>query len=124
MAGTVTPEIPKVFYIKRNDLSPDYIVDVFDNEGEPVNLAGATAVFSMKGITVETLKIDSQAATVEDGGEGVFNRLRYTWSVGDTDTSGKYNVEFQVSIGGRPRTYPSNPDQNLQVKITDDLNAA
>ena len=114
---------PDQFDIRRNDRLPVYEVDVLDADGQPVSLGGATAVFTLRA-RGGTLKVDRQAATIVVGDDGsTFNRLRYSWGLTDTDTAGRYLAEFEVTIGGLKRTFPSGPAQSLVIEIHDDLDA-
>ncbi len=117
------PNIPKPFFLRRNDTLPLYQVDVFDVEGEPVDLSAASAVlFSMRGPgRDQTLKVSLQAATVEFGPDGsTKNRLQYVWAAIDTDTSGTFLAQFELTFPSGKRTFPPTKEQALKVVIDDD----
>lgn len=109
------------FEIKRNDLLPHYRVQLTQTDPNdptaqiPVDLTGATnAYFIMK--TGTTLKINRVAMAFINRALGI---VEYTWAVGDTDTSGSYNVEVEVNWSGFPQTFPSSG--YFAVVISDDL---
>lgn len=117
------PNIPKPFFLRRNDTLPLYQVDVFDVEGEPVDLAAASAVlFSMRGPgRDQTLKVNLQSASVELGPDGsTQNRLQYTWAAADTDVSGTYLGQFELTFPSGKRTFPPTSTQALKIVIDDD----
>lgn len=117
------PNIPKPYFIRRNDTEPPYQVDVFDSDGEPVSLAGASSVlFSMRGPGNDaTLKVNLQVATTEIGPDGTTkNRLQYIWQVGDTDLSGTFSAQFEATFAGGKRTFPPASAQALKIIISDD----
>lgn len=80
---------------------------------EPVDLTGATVKFLMKKDS--TLKVNA-VATLVDAAAG---QVSYTWDTLDTDTSGTFNVEWEVSWGVNKQTFPN--DSYLTVTIIDDL---
>lgn len=106
------------FRIRLNDLQPYYYIQVKDSDDNVVDLTGATAVFSMR--TVDgTLKINRASATIPAGTSGY---AHYVWQSGDTDTSGTYYIEFEItpSSGGK-FTLPAY--DKAVVIIQDDLDA-
>ena len=52
-------------YIKQNDTSPTLDAILTDDDGNPVNVFGASARFHLKKLGASTLKVDA-AATVVD----------------------------------------------------------
>ncbi len=54
--------------------------------------------------------------TVTDAVDG---RVTYLWQAGDTDTSGTYNIEFEIEWGTEIQTVPN--DSYITIKIVDDL---
>ncbi len=108
-----------IYYIKRNDTERVIQTTLTFNEGA-VDLTGATVKFIMRkkslGPNAEP-KVES-AATVESAVDGV---VRYQWVPGDTDTTGVYNAEWEVTWpGSKTDTYPNN-DYNI-VNVVADLN--
>ncbi len=105
------------FEIKRDDRRPYFRVQLTQN-GEPVDLTGATAVrFTMK--EGATLKIDGASMVAVDAATGVFE---YQWANGDTDTVGDYSVEVEVDWGGSPAILQSFPSTGyFTLTINPDL---
>lgn len=103
------------FFIKRNDLSPTIRVSLKDANGAYVNLNNASVLFKMQpmlggAIVSSSAEIfDTSTATVE-----------YDWQVGDTDTSGSYRAEFEVTYSdGKVESFPNSGF--IRVEITDDI---
>lgn len=99
--------------IKRND-TRDAIKATLSNESGPVDLTGATVRFLMsKGSTV---KVDRQAE-IQDAVNGV------VWMVfdqGDTDETGTFKAEFEVTFSdARIETFPN--DSFILINIINDL---
>ncbi len=111
------------FYIKQFDLQPYYYVQVKDSDGEPVDLAGATIVCTMKKRD-GTLIINRQTTgiNVSSASNGDFE---YQWQSSDTQLVGKHNIEFEVtpSSGGK-FTVPANPDEKAKVFIIPGLDTS
>jgi hypothetical protein len=110
------------FIIKRNDLLPVYRAQLLQTDPEtntttPVDLSTITSVkFLMSANAATTAKVAS-AATVDDGPNGI---VSYSWISGDTNLSGTYNVEIEVTwTSGKRQTFPA--DSYLTVKVVDDL---
>lgn len=104
-------------YIKQNDTSPTLDAILTDDDGNPVNVFGASARFHLKKLGASTLKVDA-AAMVVDGEAG---HVRYSLQAGDTDTPGSYKAEFEVTFSdGSIETFTNTPTQ-LRVVITPEL---
>ena len=104
-------------YIKQNDTSPTLDAILTDDDGNPVNVFGASVRFHLKKLGATALKVDA-AATVVDGEAG---HVRYALQAGDTDTPGSYKAEFEVTFpDGSIETFTNTPTQ-LRVVITPEL---
>lgn len=104
------------FYIKQNDTSPSLRSFLRDGDGDPIDLTGATVKFLMRPIGGTTLKINDSAVIVT----ALSGLVQYEWEVGDTDTVGSYQAEFEVTYtGGDVETFPNNG--YIRVEVTDDL---
>lgn len=69
-----------------------------------VNLTGTTVSFIMRPAGGGPVKVNSSAVLV-DAAAGV---VRYDWQVGDTDTPGQYEAEWEMVDGaGRTQTFPT-----------------
>ena len=102
--------------LTKNDLAPIYSVVHEDTEGNAQDITGATIVCSMKNLDDGTLKIDRQSIgiTITDAEAGAFN---YEWQTGETDTVGKYQIEFEITpLSGGKFTIP-NPTQGRALVI-------
>lgn len=104
--------------VKRNDTGPPVRVQVCnESNGSPQDF-GAVASVSFHMTSIDgTLKVDSAAAVEAPAEDGI---LRYDWAVGDTDTAGKYDAEFEVTFAsGAKETYPA--DGFIEITIIEDL---
>ncbi len=100
--------------IKRNDLEPALRATLKDADG-PVNLTGLTVRFLMRD-TDGVLKA-SGVCTLVDAANGV---VSYAWQSGDTDTTGDFTAEFEVTVSvGRTRTFPNGG--YVHITIVEDL---
>lgn len=132
VSGTLSPmtdvqinKSPDAFHIRRNDRLPAYLVDVYDEFGEQVDLSASTSVvFSMRAQD-GTLKVDRVAASVVAGPDGsTLSRLQYSWGATDTDTGGRYLGEFELTFPGPLlRTFPASRNTKLVVHVNDDIDA-
>lgn len=103
------------FFIKRHDTQPPLVKNLLDADGLPVNLATATVVFIMSSGGVR--KVDRRPVTVTDAPAG---EVSYQWQAADTDTSGSYDGEFEVTYAvGGAQTFP-NP-RMMVILVGDDL---
>ncbi len=103
-----------VLEIKKNDLQPYYYAQVKDSDSAVVGISGATIRCTMKAAG-GAIKIDRQTAgiNITDATNGKFE---YQWQSGDTDTVGKYYIEFEItpSSGGK-FTLPPNNDAIVMI---------
>lgn len=81
--------------IVRNDVSFDQPFIARDANGDAINLTDSTVLFKMalRGSTINKI---STACTVTSASQG---RCKYTFTGTDTDTSGFYNAELQITFG-------------------------
>ena len=109
----------ETFYIKQNDTASFITRDLKDAFASPVNVTGASVVFSMRVKPAGTMKITRQPSVVVTAGTG---RVRYEWASdgSDTNTADEYEGEFQVTYGnGKIQTFPN--DGHIPIVITDDV---
>lgn len=109
------------FSIKRNDLQPYYYGKALSVTGTAIDLTGATIRCTMYEADAGTLKINRQTTgvTITSAASGLFH---YQWQSGDTDTTGTYLIEFEVTPqSGGKFTLPY--DNKNYVVITGDLDA-
>lgn len=110
--------------VKQNDLQPYYYAQVTDGSGAVVDITGATIYCTMKDARTGVLKINRQTAgiNVSDAANGKFE---YRWVSGDTDTVGKYYIEFEINPGsGGKFTIPADPETRAEVYIVQSLDAS
>ena len=107
------------FTIKQNDTRP-YFAVTFDECGTVVSLVGATVFFNMRPVLGGSLKIDARPCVVTGAATG---KAEYRWAVGDTDTVGKFDSEFEIHLaGGGIMTAPA--IGYLIVEIVEELGSA
>jgi len=104
------------FFIKRNDTSPAMLATLVDADGNAVDITGASVRFHMRPIGQSQNTVDS-AAVIVTPLEGI---VRYNWLASDTDSSGTYQAEFEVTYADASiETFPN--DKYIPVQITDDI---
>lgn len=104
----------------RYDLQPYIKVQVKDASGDPVDLSGATIKASMKSLEDGSIKFQERitGVTITDAANG---RFEYRWQSGDTDTTGKFKMEFEITpASGGKFTLPKAGD-SLIVEIKEDI---
>lgn len=103
--------------LKRNDTAPSFTATCTDSAGDAVDITGATIRFHMVGPAPSSaVKVDA-AATIVSGAAGT---VRYDWQTGDTDTSGSYKAEVEVTFTDSTiRTFPTS--NYSIVRIVSDL---
>ena len=100
--------------LTQHDEQGHYKVEFKDTEGNVQDLTGATIVCSMKNIESGVLKIDRQSAgiNVTDEANGLF---QYEWVTGDTDTVGRYQIEFEITPASGGKVTIPNPGQGRAI---------
>lgn len=106
------PPVDLDFRLDTDATLPSLHVQVFD-QGEPVDLTGGTALFSMEDLA-GTPKITGAAAVIEDALKGL---IRYDWDAADVDTTGIFVGQFQVTIGANKYLQPNNASERLRILI-------
>lgn len=100
------------FYIKQGDTRPTLTRQLLDEDGEPVDVTGATVRFTLEDPSGAVV-VTEQLCTVLDGPTG---EVAYEWQPGDTDRDGAHLGEFEVTYAdGGVQTFP-NPKQ-LTIEI-------
>src|SRR3990172_1642643 len=94
--------MPDTLYMKRNDLQPYYYARAIESTGAAIDLTGATITFMMKNSDTGVIKINptTTGVTVTAASSGL---LHYQWASGNTNTTGTYAIEFEVTpaAGGK-----------------------
>lgn len=110
------------FVIKKGDTYTALSATLKDIDG-PVNLSGATVVFSME-TTSGVSKVSAQSVTISE--QTLFpGQVSYAWQPADVNTAGRYRGEFVVTFGnGKQATFPRGgvgTKQFIQIEIQDDV---
>ena len=104
------------FIIKKNDLQPAYPAQVKDSSDAAVNLTGAVIYCTMKNAADGTLKINRQTIGINIS-DAVNGKFEYQWQTGNTDTAGKYYIEFEINpASGGKFTVPADNSAIVIVK--------
>lgn len=109
MASTVT--------IKRRDTARK-ITDTLTIDGAALNLAGATVQLAWRAKQAASSETELRNATVTNAAAG---QVEYQFVSGDTDVSGEFWLEWQVTLPGGRLTVPTADKHTLLV--VDDLAA-
>jgi hypothetical protein len=100
------------FSIKQNDTSPSLQATLKDAARNPIDLEGAVVRLHMKPVD-GPLKLDKEMVIV-DQNNGI---VQYDWQAGDTDTSGTYYVEFQVTYADASvETFPNSGNKVITIR--------
>jgi hypothetical protein len=101
------------YTITQNDTYPPIRGVCKDEDGDPVNLAGASVRFIMQPSGEEADTVNA-AGSVEDEAGGV---VSYSWQVGDTAEPGIYCAEFEVThSGGGIETFPRHAPLAIRIR--------
>ena len=112
----------KPFIIKRNDTFPTLTINVKTrgefNQVIPFNLSGVSScTFSMTD-KFSNLKVSSASASTVSVSAGT---IQYAWTQENTDTSGKYLGEFELTFtDGNIMSIPNLG--YINIEIIDDIN--
>ena len=87
--------------IVQNDTRPPLEFTI-TQDGNSVDLTGATVKFYMKNADTGAVKISGVACTLTDATKG---KCRYSWQAADTNTVGTYLGEVEVTF----------PDSSIQT---------
>ncbi len=103
-----------IFTIGQNDTLPALTYELYP----PVNLTGASVVFTMVRAAELTPVINRRAAVIAQANPGI---VRHDWITGDTATVESYLAEFEVTdSNGKIATYP-NTEQKILITVTRSL---
>lgn len=100
-----------MFTIKQNDTLPILEVQLFDPDGNPLNLDLCGVHFYMKNrYSSETI---NKQASIKDIENGI---VQVIWEDGDTSKAGIYQCEFEVNMpDGKVITVPNDGYFLLQI---------
>ena len=103
--------------MKHNDTSPAIQIDAKDAAGVAKNITGATIKFHMRAKGASVAKVDA-AGSIVAGASGV---MKYQWITGDTDTTGTFEGEFEVTYTDSTiETFP-NGSRYIRIKIAEEI---
>lgn len=107
------------YIIKRNDLEPAFEVVLLDGN-IPVDLTSVVSVLFLMHNRRLGIKASGPMVVADQSIPDNRGIVRYDWQSGDTDTSGSFNAEIQVTWPtGRQQTFPAN--QYVVVDVQKDL---
>lgn len=114
--------MPNPFVIKRNDTLPALQLTLVDRGclggKQPYNLSGATDITFTMVSSCGDYKIFAQSAETVSYSGGV---IKYNWNPEDTNESGKFQGEFQITFSdGNKMSVPHNGQ--IQIDIPKDIN--
>ena len=104
--------------MKAGDTAPVVRATLLDENGDPVDLTGASVKFVMATTTTPKIVKVEADCVLESAPAGV---VAYEWAEGDTATAaGEYVAEFEVVFAdAKVQTFPT--DGYIDVTIVDDL---
>ncbi len=92
-----------MFVIKQNDTLPNLEAQLFDGEGNPLNLDLCGVHFHMSSFGGK-IKIN-RPASITDLEQG---RVKVEWQEGETSNAGTYKCEFEINMpDGKIITVPN-----------------
>lgn len=101
------------FVIKQNNTSPALLATLQGSDGETINVQGSSVVLKLKNLDTGVVTTKSMTINAD-------NSVRYDWLVGDTEASGTYRCEFEVTYtDGTIETFPN--DGAFSIVITPSL---
>lgn len=100
--------------LQRFDRSPSLLATLYDPNGEPEDLTGATAVtIYMRRRKPRTVKIAAGVATILDAANG---RIEYPWAAADTNEPGVYDLWVKVDRAGSIESFPSSDSHVVRIQ--------
>lgn len=104
-------------FIRQGDTVPILTSTILDQNGNVINLTGASVSFTMRTLTSSTPLTLAGSATVTNATTGA---VQYAWNTNDTQTAGLYMGEWHVTeSGGATYTYPN--DGYLTISVEESL---
>lgn len=102
------------FYIKQNDTGPAIAGTLERPDGTAVVVTGAAVRFHLRARGGTSTKVDA-VATILNGAAG---SVKYDWQVGDTDTGGYFEAEWEVTYSdGSVETFPNYGNQPVIISL-------
>lgn len=111
------------FVIKKGARDPDIEAILTDDDGDEIDLSGATVKLRMSNAIGESPVVDDTCIVEPNAQTG---HVVYQWRSGDTDTAGHFKAEFLVDYSGGTGTgfevderFPS--DDYLSFRVMEGL---
>lgn len=96
------------FYIKTGDTTSSIAAILTDDDGDAVDISGATVRFHMAPISGATTPVINASANNDQSGVTNIGHVHYAWSAGQTATAGLYLAEWEVVYSsGATQTFPN-----------------
>lgn len=100
------------FYIKEDDTAPTIQAQLKNPDGTPVDLTATDVDIRITKARGGDNVVNS-TASIQNASDGV---VRYTLQASDTEDSGRYRVEFEVTYGtGQVETFPNKGYHTLLI---------
>lgn len=101
-------------FIRQNDTVPPLLTVINDQNGNPLNLSGASVTFTMRSEqSTNPVKLLG-SASITNASTG---SVQFSWNTADTATPGLYAAEWHVTqSGGGTYTYPNNGYLSISVE--------
>lgn len=104
------------FTLKEGDTSPALSYAL---SPATVLLTGASVVFNMRDAR-GNVKVSRGSATITDNGDGTSSgtpTVQYDWASADTDTSGIYYGEFEITYSDSTiETFPNGSEITIEIR--------
>jgi hypothetical protein len=110
--------------MKRGDLLPA-LAATLSNEAGVFNLTGATVdvLWRPAATGLDAIEGTESTATAQRRTAAVVSEVAgtvsYAWVAGDTDTAGTFDLEFEITVGGKTLSFPN--DGFIRLIIEPDL---
>jgi hypothetical protein len=100
------------FHIKQGDTYPAFQTTITDAAGDAIDITDASVRFHLRRPGADTLIVDA-AAEIVTAASGI---VKYVWADGDTDETGVFDAEFEVTFDDDTvLTFPNS--EHLSVMI-------
>lgn len=105
-----------MFYIKRDSTNRAFRKRCVKGDGTAIDLSEAQSVRFIMADAKGAMKVDGACSVIN----ATTGEIEYAWQAGDTDTSGTYRAEIQITFSdGRIETVPSRGYEHIEIQ--DDL---
>lgn len=106
----------ETLFLTQFDLQPEYKVTVTDSTGGAIDLTGAEIRTTMRLSRSTTIKIDRSTVINLSSASG--GKFEYQWQSSDSDTTGIYDIEFEITpASGGKFTVPNRTPTEGVAKV-------